>query len=84
MGSIHLKGLTYQARDALTQIGGRDTLHLEGEQGYLLQEAIHQDQQDLSFRGKVLIKAAHRDPCPACNLLNRGLLITLLRKERQR
>jgi hypothetical protein len=80
---IHSQGLTNQAGDAVTNIGGRHAFGLPGEQGNVLQESVHQDQQDLPFRRKVLIKAAYSHPCGTRNLLNRSLLIALLSKERQ-
>ena len=80
---IHGQGLTNQAGDAVTDIGGRHAFGLPGEQGNVSQESIHKDKQDLPFRRKVLIKATYSHPCGTRNLLNRGLLIAPLRKERQ-
>jgi hypothetical protein len=77
-GPIHLKCLANQACDAVTKIGERSAFGLPRKQGSLLQEPIHQDQQDLAFRRKVLIEATHSDACMMSNVLNGGLLIAPL------
>ncbi len=83
IGPIHLKCLANKARDAVTNIGESSAFRLQREHGSLLQETIHQHQQDLPFRRKVLIEAPHSDACMMSNVLNRGLLIAPLSKKRQ-
>jgi hypothetical protein len=80
---IHLKCLANQACNAVTNIRERSAFGLPRERRSLLQELIHQDQQDLSFRRKVLIEATHSDPGMMSNILNGGLLVASLGKECQ-